>query len=109
MMPGERYGRLTVLAYAESRGRRNREMVTARCDCGTVVDVRPWDVRTGHTISCGCAKKDALTALHERARQRVLERCQRYLAKKKPPPLPRAAEIAASSGDLKADGVCVAR
>jgi hypothetical protein len=81
MMVGQKFGKLTVIAYAESRGRRNREMITARCDCGTVIDVRPYDVRTGHTISCGCAKRDALTALHERARQRVLERCRRYQAR----------------------------
>lgn len=49
---GQVFGKLTVLGDAPRTGV-NRK-VTARCECGTVKDFILYNLRTGHTSSCGC-------------------------------------------------------
>jgi hypothetical protein len=50
---GHVYGRLTVMALlGGGRGR-------MRCVCGAVVERDLYDVRSGHTTSCGCARREA--------------------------------------------------
>lgn len=53
--PGQRYGRLTAVAFAE-RGKHYSAKWHFRCDCGrdTVVDAS--SARKGNTKSCGCFK-----------------------------------------------------
>ena len=52
---GKRYGRWTVIGKASSRYR--SIMWLCRCDCGTERAIKGWNLRGGHTKSCGCARK----------------------------------------------------
>lgn len=63
--PGERFGRFTVLAEAEHHvspnGQRLRRL-HVRCDCGTEVEVMLGSLRSGKSVSCGCAKREISAA-----------------------------------------------
>ena len=48
----ERFGKLTVLSYAESRNYKNYWL--CRCDCGNEVTVEQWHLQSGKSRSCGC-------------------------------------------------------
>jgi hypothetical protein len=37
-------------------------MAVARCDCGSVVSVFPYNLRTGNTRSCGCLHREVTSA-----------------------------------------------
>lgn len=54
---GEKYGRWTVLAEAESM-RDGHRTVECRCDCGTVRVVAASDLKSGSSRSCGCLRRD---------------------------------------------------
>lgn len=53
-----RYGRLSVDADDQTRGRKAKWRAT--CDCGNVVYVRADGLKNGHTQSCGCLRLDAI-------------------------------------------------
>jgi hypothetical protein len=56
MKPGDRYGRLTVLAtYVGANGRR---MARVKCDCGKSKNVQRSNLFSGHTQSCGCYRRE---------------------------------------------------
>jgi hypothetical protein len=51
--PGQRFGMLTVVRrLGDALGNSTRWLV--RCDCGNETTARQWDMRRGHTRSCGC-------------------------------------------------------
>lgn len=54
---GNIYGHLTVIAEA---GRSNGRQIlwSCRCSCGNKIIVPGGDLRTGHTKSCGCYKRE---------------------------------------------------
>jgi len=55
---GTRYGRLTVVgAPFKPEGARDY-FVACACDCGERKAVRPSDLRSGDTRSCGCLRKE---------------------------------------------------
>jgi len=59
VVPGQRFGRLTVLAPA-TRIMRNQHLkwiCPVRCDCGTVYDIIAYNLTSGATTSCGCWKR----------------------------------------------------
>ena len=52
-LTGQKFGRLTVIERAPSKG--NRTMWLCRCDCdGKIVTVAGGNLKNGHTRSCGC-------------------------------------------------------
>jgi hypothetical protein len=53
---GQRFGRLTVLGYAESRN--YRAFWNCLCDCGMELIVEGKKLRSGHTQSCDCLKRE---------------------------------------------------
>lgn len=59
-MIGKKFGKLTVIELApknpnlKSRCKR----YFCKCDCGKIVEVNGNSLRTGHTTSCGCSRKD---------------------------------------------------
>lgn len=57
-LTGQRFGRLKAiqLCYTEKRG----SMFDCLCDCGKQVMVWAYNLRNGHTTSCGCARVDAM-------------------------------------------------
>ena len=57
---GQRFGKLTILAYAPKRNKRTR--IVCQCDCGKIVTVDQSNVLAGHTTACGCANVPATKA-----------------------------------------------
>jgi hypothetical protein len=56
LIVGERYGKLVVLANAETRNWVSYCLV--RCDCGKELEVQTTNLKTGNTKSCGCSHHD---------------------------------------------------
>jgi hypothetical protein len=59
--PGERYGRLSVVAEAErhrSSGGKSVRRFLCRCECGGTATVLLTHLSTGHVKSCGCLRVD---------------------------------------------------
>jgi len=52
---GRRYGMLTVIGSAPSKG--NNAMWFCKCDCGNTITVNAGNLRSGRTKSCGCFRK----------------------------------------------------
>lgn len=57
-MIGKKFGRLTVVEEYTQRGTSGRIIYKCRCDCGNEADVSGAHLRTGHTRSCGCSRRD---------------------------------------------------
>lgn len=60
-LTGRTYGRLTVIAPADSIG--GMTMWRCLCQCGAEVAVRTSSLRAGNTNSCGCLKNDSIRAI----------------------------------------------
>ena len=58
---GNKYGRLTVLSRVGSN-KANRALWLCQCDCGEQVIVIGKNLRSGNTCSCGCIKKELMSA-----------------------------------------------
>jgi hypothetical protein len=56
-MIGERFKRLSVLAFDHVDGNRHTHWL-CRCDCGTEITARTTDLRSGNSASCGCLRRD---------------------------------------------------
>lgn len=56
-MTGQRYGRLTVLYYDETR-KPGETYWVCKCDCGNIVSILRDSLIHGDTISCGCYRKE---------------------------------------------------
>lgn len=66
MVPGDRYGDLTVIR--EGRGRYNSRYerlrtVVCSCKCGRVVEPDVKNVLSGGTKSCGCSRTERIREL----------------------------------------------
>ena len=57
---GKKFGRLTVIRRAPKGG--NCISWVCRCDCGKEITTRSTSLRNGHTKSCGCYQRDAVSA-----------------------------------------------
>lgn len=57
---GHRFGRLTALEYVGSHKTRG-PIYQCQCDCGELVDVPSWNLRTGKKKSCGCLQQQHCT------------------------------------------------
>ena len=55
-LTGQKFGRLLILEFVKVKN--SITYWKARCDCGNEVIVRGTCVKTGHTTSCGCRKKE---------------------------------------------------
>lgn len=51
------FGRLTVLCQA-SNSKSGKRRCLCRCSCGHEVVIAVSNLRTGHTVSCGCASSE---------------------------------------------------
>lgn len=54
-MINKKYNRLTVLSFDKKIGRNN--YFVCKCECGTEKSIREWNIKSGHTKSCGCNYK----------------------------------------------------
>lgn len=69
----QRFGRLTVLGECGKDNFR-QYMWLCKCDCGNIVAVRGYSLRSGNTQSCGCLQKDKnieLRTIHGMAKTRI--------------------------------------
>ena len=57
VQPGAQFGRLTAVEPTQER-RANSVVWKCLCACGSTVFVRATLLASGHTTSCGCAKRD---------------------------------------------------
>lgn len=53
-LTGQRFGMLTVLCRSEKEY--THVHWTCRCDCGNMIDVAANNLKSGHTVSCGCKR-----------------------------------------------------
>lgn len=58
-LKGQKFGRLTILYRSPNKG--HRTVWHCKCDCGNECDVNTEHLRSGHTQSCGCLKKDRIS------------------------------------------------
>ena len=64
---GEKFGRLTVIGSVHvGTGRDGHYQWQCRCDCGNVVTSRASNIRSGHTIACGCFNRERVGEIHRR-------------------------------------------
>jgi hypothetical protein len=59
-LTGQRFGRLTVISYAGTT-KKGRATWQCKCDCGNNTTVMASHLKTGHTISCGCFRREKYT------------------------------------------------
>ena len=59
-LAGQRFGKLTVLAEAESSATGQARWL-CRCDCGNECTVFASNLKNGHSVSCGCSREHDLT------------------------------------------------
>ena len=57
-LTGRRYGRLTVCREIKQAEKSRRHYWLCRCDCGKEQTVEESHLKTGHTKSCGCYRKE---------------------------------------------------
>ena len=58
---GDRYGILTIVNATERHRQPNgqtKSMYECKCDCGNIVNVQMYHLKSGHSKSCGCTKKE---------------------------------------------------
>jgi hypothetical protein len=80
----KRFGKLLVIEYDGQNGRR-RTIWKCQCDCGNIVSVSACHLKSGHTKSCGCVKKEISSQINYknglsqtrlwRAYRNMLNRC----------------------------------
>lgn len=59
-LTGQKFGRLTVIKRMPTVNKRT--LWCCLCDCGNKTVVESYNLRTGHTSSCGCVQKEATSA-----------------------------------------------
>lgn len=62
-MTGEKCGRLTVLERAEN-DKHGNAMWKCKCECGNIIITLGYQLRSGHTKSCGCLQKDIVRKMN---------------------------------------------
>lgn len=63
---GQKFGRLTVIDF-HHKDKYNNLYWLCKCDCGNETVVRTGNLRTGHTVSCGCY-------MRERSKELIIKR-----------------------------------
>lgn len=59
-LTGKRFGRLLVLSKCEA-GKDGGFYWLCKCDCGKKTTVKSGNLRSGHTLSCGCFMKERIS------------------------------------------------
>lgn len=58
-LSGQKFGKLTVICES---GRKRKEITwLCKCECGNEVVVNGYNLRSGHTQSCGCFAKEQIS------------------------------------------------
>lgn len=66
---GMKFNQLTVMGFelVEKKGKKRWNWI-CRCDCGELRSITPSRVLTGHNVSCGCHKREALSEWNKTAK-----------------------------------------
>ncbi len=72
MSEAKRYGRLEFIEEA-GRDRSRNQLWKLRCECGKVVILRSYTVRSGRQKSCGCLRKQKLEDFKTRTFRGMLD------------------------------------
>lgn len=70
---GKRFGRLTVVKFAGRDGECKAKWL-CHCDCGNELVVDAWNLKSGHTKSCGCSSAERIGNInktHGLSRERI--------------------------------------
>lgn len=67
-LTGQQFGRLTVIERAPDNPLSGHAEWLCRCECGETIIVRGWGLRSGRTVSCGCARRDPVVRAAARSR-----------------------------------------
>ena len=62
-LTGQRFGRLVVLQRAKTINKRTKWL--CKCECGNEVVVEAYNLRVGHTQSCGCLQRAATSVANK--------------------------------------------
>ena len=58
MKPSQIFGRLTAIAFVESRGKSRNAYWRFRCECGKEIVTAATNVKSGASQSCGCLRRE---------------------------------------------------
>jgi hypothetical protein len=58
-LTGSRFGKIVVTYQSSSKGTQGQIYWVCRCDCGTEKEILGYNLRHGHSTSCGCNQKIA--------------------------------------------------
>lgn len=75
IVPGKRFGRLTVLAEVIRHSPQGWRKIywRCRCDCGTVKEAQQGALNLGITLSCGCLRKERFSDYRESQELKTFE------------------------------------
>ena len=62
-LTGQQFGRLVVIQRAKAINKRTKWL--CRCECGNEVVVESYNLKTGHTQSCGCLQREATSSANK--------------------------------------------
>ena len=57
-LTGQTFNRLTVLGRSPHNTNQNKPKWICRCECGKIVEVGGYELKSGNTKSCGCWNKE---------------------------------------------------
>ena len=69
-LTGQKFGRLTVIARAENKGKRTMWLCECDCENHTRVIVDGGNLKSGHTTSCGCYNKEQTKKSNKKLRKK---------------------------------------
>lgn len=84
-LSGQAFGCLVVLNEVDPRRHPNQRLTrywSCRCACGNVIEVSQDNLRHGHTASCGCNKKAAISLANRTHGQRKSRTYKSWLCMK---------------------------
>ena len=64
----QKFGKLTVIEPSEKRSSSGNILYKCQCDCGNITYVTSKDLKSGHSKSCGCVRKEKFLKHSESSR-----------------------------------------
>ncbi len=71
-LTNKKFNKLTVIT---EYGKSGKEILwKCKCDCGNLINIRGYDLKSGHTKSCGCIRR-------ENSKNTIREKNKKYIEK----------------------------
>ena len=74
-LTGQKFHRLTVLRRSENNTSQGKPKWICRCDCGNIVEVGGYELKSGNTKSCGCWNREST---HDRFYKHGMKKSRLY-------------------------------